>query len=516
MTMETEPRWRKALTRKRARPAIAYARSTSPSVANSSSLAESAPSMWRTASLVSCCSSGSAPGMGRSSPSMRHSGCDGTFRWRSEPRFSMRYCRQWWRSKDTSQGIGHWSRRLKRPLDEWTYLRIGRPSRKQRRPRTRRGLRKHGSARFRPSLGHVAQLLRLGERLKLLERLVLDLADALARHVERAAHLVEGPGVLAAQPVAELEHAALAVGEVLQRLAQRLLRQDLRGALVRRLGPLVGDELAELGLLLVADRLLERDRGLRGALDRVDLLRVDPGDLGDLVGGRLAPQLGDQLALGAADLVELLDHVHGYPDRARLVGQGAGDRLADPPGRVRGELEALAVVELLRRAHEPERPLLDQVEEREPLVAVVLGDRDHQAQVGLDHLLLGVEVAAFDAAGEVDLFLGGEQPNLADVLQEQLKGVGGHVGLQIERRLRLAPAPLVGRAVLLRGLDRRIDFLDELDLRPLQVGVQLLDVGLVEVDLRHGGRDLGEGEDADLLPLEKEALDFLEFCEIHY
>ena len=63
---------------------------------------------------------------------------------------------------------------------------------------------------------------------------------------------------------------------------------------------------------------------------------------------------------------------------------------------------------------------------------------------------------------------------------------------------------------------RRVDFLDELDLRPLQVSVQLLDVGLVEVDLRHCRRDLGEGEDADLLPLEQEALDFLEFCEIHY
>jgi hypothetical protein len=46
--------------------------------------------------------------------------------------------------------------------------------------------------------------------------------------------------------------------------------------------------------------------------------------------------------------------------------------------------------------------------------------------------------------------------------------------------------------------------------------VQLLDVGLVEIDLRDGGGDLGEGEDANSLPLEQEAFDFLEFCEIHY
>ena len=36
--------------------------------------------------------------------------------------------------------------------------------------------------------------------------------------------------MLAAEPVAELEHAALAVGEVLERLPQRLLGEQLRGA----------------------------------------------------------------------------------------------------------------------------------------------------------------------------------------------------------------------------------------------------------------------------------------------
>src|SRR5918998_739826 len=113
---------------------------------------------------------------------------------------------------------------------------------------------------MRGALRDVAKLLRLGEALELLERLVLDLADALARDVERAPDLVQRARVLPAQPVAQLQHAALAVRQVLQRLAEGLLGEDLRGPLVRRLCPLVGDELTELGLLLVADRLLERDR----------------------------------------------------------------------------------------------------------------------------------------------------------------------------------------------------------------------------------------------------------------
>src|SRR3954467_11514291 len=212
-------------------------------------------------------------------------------------------------------------------------------------------------------LGNIAELLGFRKALQLLERLVLDLADPLARDVERAAHLVERAGVLPAQPVAELEHAPLPVGEVLERLAQGLLGEDLRGPLVGRLGPLVGDELAELGLLLVADGLLERYRSLRRALDRVDLVGLDAGHVGDLLGRGLAAQLGDELALGPADLVQLLDDVDRYPDRAGLVGKGASDRLSNPPGGVGRELEALAVVELLGRADQAEGPFLDQVEE---------------------------------------------------------------------------------------------------------------------------------------------------------
>src|SRR5579871_5162090 len=279
--------------------------------------------------------------------------------------------------------------------------------------------------------GHVAKLLRLGERLKLLERLVLDLADALARDVEGPADLVEGAGMLPAEAVAEFEDTPFAIAQVLERLAQRLLGQDLGRALVGGLGALIGDELTELRLLLVAHGLLEGHRSLRGALDRLNLLRLDTRDLGDLLRRRLAPELGHELALSPPDLVELLDDMYRDADRPRLVGEGPRDGLPDPPGRIGGELEALAVVELLRRAHEAQRAFLDEVEEGQTLVAVVLGDGDDEAQVRLDHLLLGVEIAALDPLGQVDLLLGGEEPDLADVLQEELKGIGRHVRLQV-------------------------------------------------------------------------------------
>src|SRR5579862_1141539 len=166
--------------------------------------------------------------------------------------------------------------------------------------------------------------------------------------------------------------------------------------------------------------------------------------LRDLRRCRLPAELDAQLALGAQDLVQLLDDVHGNPDRPPLVGERTRDRLADPPGRVRGELEALAVVELLGGAHEADRPLLDQVEERQPLVAVALRDRDDKPEVRFDHLPLRTVVAALDPLRELDLLGGGEQVDLSDALEKDLQRIRGRIRQLLEPTL-----------AVLDGFDRR-------------------------------------------------------------
>src|SRR5712691_11912073 len=99
-------------------------------------------------------------------------------------------------------------------------------------------------------LGHVAERVRICERPQLLQALVLDLPDPLARDVERASDLVERPRMLAVEAVAELEHTPLAVRERAEDLAQRLLAHRHVGRLVGQRHVLVGEEVAELGLLL--------------------------------------------------------------------------------------------------------------------------------------------------------------------------------------------------------------------------------------------------------------------------
>ena len=162
-------------------------------------------------------------------------------------------------------------------------------------------------------------------------------------------------------------------------------------------------------------------------------------------------------------LVDRLDHVHGHADRARLVGDAARDGLADPPGRVGRELVAAPPVELLDGAHQAEVALLDQVEEEHAATHVALGDRDDEAQVGLDQLAPRLRVAAFDALCERDLFLGREQRHLADLAQVAANRVvravahgSGRSSTRPRRRARRPrPRPLPARRSRSRNRARR-------------------------------------------------------------
>src|SRR5829696_4471324 len=350
----------------------------------------------------------------------------------------------------------------------------------------------------------VAEALGLGERLELLERVVLDLADALARHVERAADLLERERARAGQAEAHLDHLALALGQRVEGAADVLLAEVLRRHLERRDRALVLDEVAQLGLLLVADRLLEGDRLLRHAQDVADLARRALELDGDLLRQRLAAELLDELALDVHDLVELLHHVDGDADRAALVRDRPRHRLADLPGRVGRELVAAPVVELLHRADEAERALLDQVQEREAATQVALGDRDDEAQVRLDHLLLGNQVAALDALGQRDLAVGGEQLDLADRAQVQAQRIEARLDREVDlRRARsirllvripdggLESAPFGGRGLAIGAHD--------VDPLALQEGVELDDLLLGDLHLFQAGGDLLERQEPTLL-----------------
>ena len=228
----------------------------------------------------------------------------------------------------------------------------------------------------------------------------------------------------------------------------------------------------------------------------VDMLDRKSGRLRELLLRRLAAELDLEPASGPAELLLPLDDVDGDANRARVVCDRALHRLTDPPGRVGRELVAAPPVELLDCAVEPERALLDQVEEGDAEAAVALGDRDHEAEVRLDHPALGGQVAALDRLGEHDLLGRGQQLVPADVGQEELQAVGGaHERL---RGLLLGGLGSGGLARLLGLLFRLRRRLAHLETDRLELARQLLDLVVGEVVLQREGLQLRRQNEAAL------------------
>src|SRR6185436_9664296 len=321
-----------------------------------------------------------------------------------------------------------------------------------------------------------------------------DLPDALAGDREALADFLERVLAAVADAEAHLDDLLFARRERLEHRLGLFLQVQVDDRLGGGDHLAILDEVAQMRIFLFANRRLERDRLLRDLQDLPDLADRDVHALGDFLGRRLAPQLLHQRARGANELVDRLDHVHRDADGARLIGDRAGDGLADPPRRVRRELVAAAVLELVHGLHEADVPLLNQVEELEPAVRVLLRDRDDEAEVGFDQLLLRLLGLILAAQNRVQRLL-----QLARILLERV----GHrlelellillqpheVLLVVFAQLRLLAAfrvehPLVAVDLALDALDRFDGVLHLVDQAPLD--------GFGELDDADGVRHLDE------------------------
>ena len=130
------------------------------------------------------------------------------------------------------------------------------------------------------------------------------------------------------------------------------------------------------------------------------------------------------------------------------------------------------------------------------MALVLLGDRDHEPEVGVDHALLGLEIAALDALGQLDLLVRRQEVVPAHLVEEELEGVGGgggEIAVRVARRLDAVLAAVVGH-----GQAARLDAV-----------VQLLALLVVERQLLHQLAQLGEVHAADLLAPVQQALEAL-------
>src|ERR1700733_3076063 len=222
------------------------------------------------------------------------------------------------------------------------------------------------------------------------------LPDALARDLEALTHFFQRVLGTILQTETHLDYALFTRGQGTQHLGGVFLQVHTDHGFRRRNGLAIFDEIAEVRIFFFADRGFERDWFLCDLKHFADLGHRGIHPAGDLFGGGLAAELLHQLSRGANQLVDGLDHVHRNTNGPGLIGDRAGDGLANPPGRIGRELVTTTIFELIDCLHQTDVAFLDQIQELQTAVGVLLGNRNHQAQVSLDQLalgLLGVHVA---------------------------------------------------------------------------------------------------------------------------
>ena len=249
------------------------------------------------------------------------------------------------------------------------------------------------------------------------EGFILDLADAFAGYLEDVPDFLEGAVVAVVDAEAEANDAFLASGEGFEHLIDLFFKEGAFGKAFGTDDGAVFDEIAEDGIFgVVSDGFVEGDGFLGDGEDGFDLFDGHIEDFGDFFREGIPAEFLLEAAAGAVDLVDGFDHVDSDADGSGLVSNGPGDGLANPPGGVGGEFIALAVVILFHGAHETGVSFLDEVEEFEATVVIAFGDGDDEADVGLDHFVLGFFFVAFCAV---------------DFAEEEDEVVSGHLGFEL-------------------------------------------------------------------------------------
>src|SRR5690349_3562455 len=177
------------------------------------------------------------------------------------------------------------------------------------------------------------------------QRLLLDLADPLARDPEERPDLLECHWLLAVEPEVQPQDLRLALLEARQCLLDRLGQCLLERLLVRRRVDVVGEIVEQLVVFARRERSVEGEMGLRDRHRLRDLFLGDIHAVSDLGMRCLASELLEQGVGALADAVERAGTVERNAYDPRLLRECLQDRLANPPHGVRDELDALRLVE---------------------------------------------------------------------------------------------------------------------------------------------------------------------------
>ena len=141
-------------------------------------------------------------------------------------------------------------------------------------------------------------------------------------------------------------------------------------------------------IAFLANRRFQRDRDAHDFERLANLPFRNIHLLGNFRRRGLASQGLNQAPRRPNHFVHYFGHMYRQPNGASLICNRAADCLANPPRRISRKFVATAILEFIDRFHQANIAFLDEVKKVKPAIGIFLCDRNHQSQIGLNHLVL--------------------------------------------------------------------------------------------------------------------------------
>ena len=177
------------------------------------------------------------------------------------------------------------------------------------------------------------------------------------------------------------------------------------------------DEVTERRILFTSNRGIEREDILRNSHDLTDLTNIHLELQGKFFHEGFSSEFLGEATIGVIELIDRLDHMYRYSDRPSLISNSTSNSLANPPCRIRRELESSIRIELIDRTKKSNIPFLHEIEESESTTHIFLCDRDHQSEIRFGKAFTCFLISLLDEATETNFLFSIDERESSNLIE---------------------------------------------------------------------------------------------------
>ena len=252
---------------------------------------------------------------------------------------------------------------------------------------------------------------------QLTQSLRLDLADTFSGYIKFLAHFFQRSCSAIIQTKAQTQYFFFSFCQSIQYFHELFLQQSKCCRFCGCGNIVIGNEITQMAVFFFPDRSFQRNRLLCNLHDFTHFFLGHLHFHCQFFCGRFTTQLLQQLSGNTDEFVDGFYHMHRDTNGTRLICNGTGNCLSDPPCCIGREFKAFMEVEFFNCLNQPQITFLNQIQEQHPTTNISFCDADYQTQVRFCQFLFGFFVAFFHTSCQFNFFLCCQQGHFTNFFQ---------------------------------------------------------------------------------------------------